>query len=385
MADKSAIEWTEATWNPVTGCTKISPGCANCYAETISLRFGWSKQPWMPEREAENVVLHPDRLDQPLRWRRPRMVFVNSMSDLFHERIPESYVRDVFETMARAPQHTYQVLTKRPERALKLFQLDALRGRTGAASEWPLPNVWMGVSIENARFTWRADVLREIPAAVRFISAEPLLGSLLNPYDRRSYGPAEKRTDESGNETPAPAPDGQEASARERGVHRGLQHDGYADESALRGLRHAQHRGQDARAAARDGQPSRGLATRGATPEPLVGRAPLDLTGIDWLIVGGESGGMKARPMHPEWARELRDECLRIGHQGIWANRPAFFFKQWGSWEPHEDIAHERAHLHTFADGSQAVFAGASPKSGGRLLDGREWNEMPAREAAVPA
>jgi Protein of unknown function (DUF5131) len=122
LSDQSAIEWTDATWNPVTGCSKVSPGCAHCYAETLSLRFGWSKRPWLPQYAAENVVLHPERLDQPLRWRRPRMVFVNSMSDLFHELVPDAFVFDVFDRMARADWHTYQILTKRPERMAAAVQ-----------------------------------------------------------------------------------------------------------------------------------------------------------------------------------------------------------------------------------------------------------------------
>lgn len=264
MSGKSTIEWTEMTWNPVTGCSKVSPGCAHCYAETISLRFGHSVTPWTPENATENVVLHPERLDQPLRWRKPRMVFVNSMSDLFHEQIPDSFVFEVFGVMSRAPQHTFQILTKRPERMLETSLLLSAIG-----NGWPLPNVWLGVSIENARYTWRADVLRKIPAAVRFVSAEPLLGSLY-----AFHGSGNKR------------------------------------------------------------------------------QRPLDLAGIDWLIVGGESGSRHARPMQPEWARELRDACLA-------ETETAFFFKQWGSHDEH------------------GTYRGASPKSGGRLLDGREWNEMP--------
>jgi protein gp37 len=174
MADRTAIEWTEATWNPVAGCSKVSPGCAHCYAEALSLRFGRSRLPRTPRNAAENVVLHPGRLDQPLRWRRPRLVFVNSMSDLFHELVPLSFVQDVFATMLQAERHTFQVLTKRPERALDL----------APELQWP-ENVWLGVSIENSRFTWRADVLRKIPAAVRFISAEPLLGSLFESGNRK--------------------------------------------------------------------------------------------------------------------------------------------------------------------------------------------------------
>ena len=242
MSDRSAIEWTDATWNPVTGCSKVSPGCAHCYAETLSLRYGWSQLPWTPDNAARNVVLHPDRMEQPLRWRRPRMVFVNSMSDLFHERVPSHFRRDVWSVMDRARRHTFQVLTKRPElmRAWVLANEDV--------TVPVLPNVWLGTSIENNRWVHRADDLREAPAAVRFISAEPLLG----PLDR------------------------------------------------------------------------------------------LDLTGIDWLIVGGESGGQHRR-IDAAWVRDLRDHALAAG--------VPFFFKQWG---------------------------GRTPKAGGRLLDGRTWEEYPS-------
>ena len=183
MADKSRIEWTEATWNPVTGCSKVSPGCAHCYAETLSLRWKRSEKPWTPANAAENVKLHPDRLEQPICWGRPRMIFVNSMSDLFHELVPFEFVTQVFDVMATADHHAFQILTKRPERALEFSAW--LREQRNAKGEFGvLPNVWLGVSIENSRFTWRADVLREIPAAVRFISAEPLLGSLFDDGSR---------------------------------------------------------------------------------------------------------------------------------------------------------------------------------------------------------
>jgi protein gp37 len=244
VADKTGIEWTEATWNPVTGCSKVSPGCAHCYAERLSLRFGHSRKPWLPEHEAENVVLHPERLEQPLRWRRPRVIFVNSMSDLFHERVPLSFVRRVFDVMAEGERHVFQILTKRHHRLVAL----------APHLEWP-SNVWIGVSIENRRWAERADYLRRVPAAVRFISAEPLLG-------------------------------------------------------------------------------------------PLEG---LDLTGIDWLIAGGESGPGH-RPVRAEWIRELRDACQREG--------VSFFFKQWG---------------------------GASAKAGGRSLDGKEYSEMPVAAPAAKA
>jgi protein gp37 len=236
MSDQSKIEWTDATWNPVTGCSKVSPGCAHCYAETLSLRFGWSKRPWTPENASENVVLHPERLQLPRRWRGSRRVFVNSMSDLFHELVPDQYIRDVFEVMASCRQHQFQTLTKRPERLAAL----------APSLPWP-ENIWIGVTIENDRWVQRADFLRTVPAAVRFISAEPLLGPL----------------------------------------------------------------------------PS------------------LDLTGIDWLIAGGESGNCPRRP-EASWFRDLRDRCEEEG--------VAFFFKQWG---------------------------GRTPKANGRLLDGRTWDDYP--------
>ena len=165
MSDRSAIEWTEATWNPVTGCDRVSPGCAHCYADAFAKRF--EGVPGHPYEQGFALKLWPERLGIPLSWRRPRMVFVNSMSDLLHEDIPDEYVAEVFEVMREASQHTFQVLTKRHERLAEL------------APQLPWPgNVWMGVSIENRRFVHRADYLREVPAAVRFISAEPLLGPL---------------------------------------------------------------------------------------------------------------------------------------------------------------------------------------------------------------
>jgi len=241
MADRSAIEWTEATWNPVTGCSKVSPGCAHCYAETFAER--WRGIPSHPYEQGFDLRLWPGRLEQPLRWRRPRMIFVNSMSDLFHEDIPEDFLRAIFDVMVGAEHHTFQILTKRHQRLAAL----------APALPWPA-NVWMGVSIENHRFVKRADYLRRVPAAVRFISAEPLLG-------------------------------------------------------------------------------------------PLDG---LDLSGIDWLIAGGESGPGH-RPVRTQWLQALRDRCAQ--------EQVAYFFKQWG---------------------------GARSKTGGRLLDGRTWDQMPTPQPRAP-
>jgi protein gp37 len=165
VADRSKIEWCTATWNPVTGCTKVSPGCAHCYAETFAER--WRGVAQHPYEQGFDLRVWPGRLEQPLRWRRPRMIFVNSMSDLFHEDIPNAFVGEVFDVMVEAQHHVFQILTKRHERLAEL----------APDLPWP-PNVWMGVSIENRRFVDRADYLRQVPAAVRFISAEPLLGSL---------------------------------------------------------------------------------------------------------------------------------------------------------------------------------------------------------------
>lgn len=278
----TAIEWTDTTWNPVTGCSKVSPGCAHCYAETLSLRFGWSKLPWTPENAEANVVLHPERLRKPFSWREPRMVFVNSMSDLFHEEIPLEFLAQVWDVMVRTPQHTYQILTKRPERIARALGPDGIGFyAVEGPVRFPQPNIWLGTSIENMRWVGRADALREMPAAVRFISAEPLLGPLVewmvcgNCWDW---------------------PD--------------------ADCIECEGLR------------------------RWPSMESL------NLTGIDWLIVGGESGPMH-RPIKAEWVRDLRD-LASFGED------TAFFFKQWG---------------------------GRTPKSGGRLLDGRTWDEYPERRA----
>ena len=238
MADRSGIEWTEATWNPVTGCTKVSAGCDLCYAERFAERFRGT--PGHPYEQGFDLKLHPGRLDLPTRWTRPRTIFVNSMSDLFHAKVPGAYLDRVFEVMEHTPRHTFQVLTKRSGRARRYVT----QRYQGSA---PPANVWLGVSVEDEARKVRIEHLRDTPAAVRFVSLEPLLG-------------------------------------------------------------------------------------------PLV---PLDLSGIDWVIAGGESGP-GARPMDRQWVRDIRDQCRDDG--------VAFFFKQWG---------------------------GARAKANGRVLDGRVHDERP--------
>lgn len=174
MGDHSAIEWTEATWNPTTGCDKTSPGCDNCYALTLSKRLkamGQAKYQSDGDPRTSGpgfgLTIHPDTLDVPRSWQSPRTIFVNSMSDLFHQAVPEDYIRDVFQVIADTPQHQYQVLTKRSKRLAEI----------GARLDWPA-NLWMGVSVENAKYRFRLDHLRKVKSAVRFVSAEPLLGPL---------------------------------------------------------------------------------------------------------------------------------------------------------------------------------------------------------------
>ena len=310
MGERTAIEWAESTWNPVTGCTKVSPGCKFCYAERITERWG---------QKFTDIKLHPDRLDQPLRWRKPRRVFVNSMSDLFHEEIPIDFLADMFNVMACAtvecgkrhtheeecwtgPPHIFQILTKRPERMVNVLtnELPNYIGErwpgdsaisVAMSVNWPLPNVWLGVSVENQeQADKRIPILLETPAAVRFVSVEPLLGPVdLEPYLRGEW--AEDVSGHLGGET------------------------------------------------------------------------------VDWVIVGGESGGPNSRRLVQKWGckpvtsvtvhksgcngwiptqegltwvRSTRDQCVAAG--------VPFFFKQWG---------------------------GPTPKSGGRILDGRTWDEYP--------
>lgn len=307
MSQNSTIEWTEATWNPTTGCDRISPGCDHCYAMTLAKRLKGMGQPrYQKDGDPRTsgpgfgLTLHEDKLDEPLSWRKPKLVFVNSMSDLFHKDVPMEFVARVFGVMAATPQHTYQVLTKRPKRMSRMLQHPEFENIMRRASgelghELPLPNVWLGTSIESRDYVWRADYLRQTPAAVRFVSAEPLLGPLLPDADYM--------IDADGDTYPV----------------------GDADVRAWRPW------------------------------EDESDAKPLDLTGIDWLIVGGESGPGH-RPIEEHWVRDLKEACI----ESCWVHdgrdgHTAFFFKQWG---------------------------GARPKSNGRELDGRTWDEMPEREMA---
>jgi len=286
----SAIEWTDAVWNPVTGCDRVSPGCAHCYALELAPRLramhaarGGGKWADAPDGTrassgpAFGVKLHPNVLEQPLRWRRPRRVFVNSMSDLFHEDVPYQFIAEVFDVMRRCPDHTFQVLTKRPERMQRWLSWES-----PFRFDEPLPNVWLGVSIENRRFVYRADVLRDTPAAVRFISAEPLLGQLTDAACICCLKPV-----------------------------------GHYDLC----LDCANNLCVDCGIDEETGEPW------GSNPEPYD-RYPdhrLSLHRIDWLIVGGESGP-RHRPIRPEWVRDLRDAARAAG--------TPFFFKQWGGRTP---------------------------------------------------
>jgi protein gp37 len=239
MGTNSAIEWTDATWNPVTGCTKISPGCANCYAQRMAKRLQAMGQ--ANYADGFNVTMHDRAVELPLGWKKPRAIFVNSMSDLFHENVPVEFILRIFDVMRRADWHKFQILTKRSQRLLEL------EGQL----PW-LPHVWMGVSVESQEYVGRINDLRQTHAHTKFLSLEPLLGPLPN----------------------------------------------------------------------------------------------LDLSGIDWVIVGGESGPGH-RPMKPAWVTGIRDQCNSAG--------VPFFFKQWG---------------------------GVNKKRAGRQLDGRTWDEMPRSSSA---
>jgi len=348
MSDNSTIEWTEATWNPVRGCSKVSEGCRNCYAMGVAYRFSGPGQPYEGlvhkvggKAEWTNRVYCVDELlDAPTRWKKPRRVFVNSMADLFHETVPMEFIWHVFAVMAACPQHTFQVLTKRPERMYSVLNDSDIEYEVGdrigqyAVSydmTWPLPNVWLGVSAEDqATANERIPLLLETPASVRWMSAEPLLGPI--------------------------------------------------DLTRLKVFRDGRLNALNGWAEFEDSDPQWGAA-------------------LDWVVVGGESGP-GARPMHPDWARNLRDQCF--------FNEVPFFFKQFGEYIPVTQIV-PNSKLNEAAAGAkqwgcldvngtftpltttwngrqederdnyEVTVYRVGKKRAGRLLDGREWNEYPAQ------
>ena len=279
MTDRSRMEWNQATWNPVTACDRISPGCQHWFALTLARRLkAMGQAKYQSDGRSPTsgpgfgVAVHPQALAKPLRWRTPRLIFVNSMSDLFHARVPEAFIAQVFATMAATPQHTYQVLTKRPGRMARLLGSDAFGERVFhhaatygvAAVTWPLPNAWLGTSVEDQqRADQRIPQLLAAPAAVRFLSCEPLLG----PIDLAPWLPCHCP------DGSASMPVGCAECAHPANVRLGPEH---------------------------------------ATP-------------LDWVIAGGESGP-DHRSVDPEWVRRLRDQAVAAG--------VAFFFKQWGGPTP---------------------------------------------------
>lgn len=339
MADHTHIEWTDATWNPITGCSVVSPGCTNCYAMRLAggrLKHTSSRQGLTTPGKAGpvwngQVRFNAAELVKPLRWKRPRKIFVCAHGDLFHESVPDDWIDQVFAVMALSPQHTFQVLTKRAGRMRRYMTDPETPGRIIDAAlrikalprdwQWPLPNVWIGVSAEDqARADERIPHLLATPGAVRFVSAEPLLGGVNAAEWLGSWCP---------------------------GCRKPL---------TLGGVHFA--------------------GRRCGTCHTITSR-------LDWVIVGGESGP-GARPMHPDWARQIRDDCAAAG--------VAFFFKQWGAWAPGRwpfSLTHETVTLlpdgrvHDADGPGRLVHDRMRPmsrigkKAAGRLLDGVEHNAMP--------
>ena len=329
MSASSSIEWTEATWNPVSGCTEVSAGCDRCYAKTFAERFRGTPGHYF--ERGFDVQLRPNMLELPLTWRKPKRIFVNSMSDLFHDQVPADYIAQVWAVMAIAQQHTFQVLTKRharmrslltsgtfqtavAEHILSMTDADELKD---AGDPFPLPNVWLGVSTESQQWAdIRIPALLDTPAAVRFISAEPLLG----PIDIARYLTGD-----------------------------------------------CPHCGDEIT------DPPCGLTHANMSCDPTA-------AGLDWVIVGGESG-RGARPMHPDWARSLRNQCAAAGVN--------FLFKQWGEWAPIEpDAITSKPSVFFGLDGKGtyyadryrggvATLARVGKKAAGRELDGRTWDQFP--------
>lgn len=290
MSDGTGISWADATWSPLVGCTKVSAGCNNCYAIRTAHRMTAHPNPLVSQAYAGTeaggewtgqVNLLRDRLDQPLRWRKPRRIFVNAQSDLFHKDVPDDFIARVFAVMARTPHHTYQVLTKRHGRMRSLLRSGDFRARVDRVSPtplaWPLPNLWLGLSVEDqATADLRIPALLDTPAAVRWVSAEPLLG----PVNLRDY--VDRWHEDDG----------------------GTCDWGHCDHAAVAVRRDFAHE----------------------DPRYLSMLPVCELhRGLDWVVVGGESGP-GARPMHPAWARSLRDQCAASG--------VPYFFKQWGEHGP---------------------------------------------------
>jgi protein gp37 len=303
MAD-TKIEWAEKVWNPVTGCTKISLGCKNCYAERMSKRL--AGRCGYPKDNPFAVTLHPDKLDEPMKWKKPKRIFVCSMGDLFHEEVPFEFIHQIWDGMKACPQHVFLVLTKRPERMEEVLGRIYRLERFGAAKGF-WNHVWLGVTAENQDlYDQRVQYLRQIPAAVRFISYEPALGPLVM----------------------------RKKAADEKEII----------QAALMGQLDDYSR-------------------------------PVE-KGIDWVICGGESGP-GARPMHPDWVRGLRDQCVAAG--------VPFFFKQWGEWLHSSQIAGSDLDpdcadsflRYTWTIKANDVSFKVGKKAAGRLLDGQEWSQFP--------
>lgn len=389
---KTKIEWTDAVWNPVTGCSKVSSGCANCYAEREWRRLAGNPMTAYYGRKFNDVEYHPNRLEQPLRWKRPRKIFVNSMSDLFHDLVPDLFIINALSVMAEAQQHTFMILTKRPERMKELFNrkttpndvwLPTTKGVSCEKPVWPLPNVWIGVSVEDqAAADKRIPILLQVPAAVRFISAEPLLGPLdLRPWIKRYYHGGKPKMKEETYLLP-PSKTGKPTLlqySREidpNGVQREDRVYLTTDYSTARLYAMGYGNGGVYRAVPDlplEDDPDcleKGLSFQ--TPQALI--VSLSHPVIDWVIVGGESGP-NARPMHPDWARNLRDQCQAAGTK--------FFFKQWGEYCAPSQMMDETHRAWDCHHGTENCWNEEDPrwrvgkKKAGRELDGRSWDEIP--------
>ncbi|MDI6834874.1 MAG: phage Gp37/Gp68 family protein, partial [Rhizobiaceae bacterium] len=422
MADGTKIEWTDATWNPITGCSVVSPGCTNCYAMKLAgtrlknhpSRMGLTKDTKAGPVWTGEVRFNAEWLDQPLRWTKPRMIFVCAHGDLFAEGVPDEWIDQVFAVMALCPEHTFQVLTKRPERmreylaewrqfrvaetALQVgrnlpdsypgWSLDQWKpsviGGCSQPAIWPLPNVWLGVSVEDQRRAEeRIPILLDTPAAIRWISAEPLLG----PVDISRWTGTANVTCKACRK-PFWLHEADPCKHKEEGAGWTLA---------------CPHCGKcrckpvwteaDARCGVPMGPPADWIDRkigRFDTVHPTIEVKSL----LDWVVVGGESGP-GARPMHPDWARSLRDQCAIAG--------VPFLFKQWGEWAPrraaeHADLVDARKSIIVRPDGGVTsgllaygtnawLMDKAGKRRGGRLLDGVEHNgyPQPVRTAPIQA